>query len=139
MPPEDLISRFTETPLEAMLAFSGIVIRMKTNCQAVADGLRRAFTPCTAGSLLEPDIILKVVAESEDDSELEAAATLHRLSHDGLFFISLGRKSFIACDRQTREAISFVSPSLITDEKRFSQHFLPALIAMLEEFMEAPF
>jgi hypothetical protein len=137
MPQTDLIKRFTETPLETMLGLFGTNIRLETNCQAVADQLRRALTSCTTSALVAPDFILRVIAESEDDPEFETVPTVHRLSHNGLSFVSLGYKSFLACDRQARQGISFISQNLVTDEKRFSQHFLPALISLLTESIEA--
>jgi hypothetical protein len=131
MPQEDLIKRFTQTPLQSMLALFGANIRLETNCQVLADWLWRALTPGTASVLDAPDFVLRVVAEPEDDLAIETA-TVHRLSHEGLSFISLGRQSFLACDRQTRHGICFISWNLATDEKRFSQSFLPALILLLE-------
>jgi hypothetical protein len=133
MPQPDVIRRFAETPLETILGLSGINIRLKTNCQPLADQLRRALTPFPASSLDTPDFTLRVVAESEDDPELEVHPTVHHLSHDGLSFISLGRNSFLACDRQARQGISFVSRNLLTDEAQFNRCFLPALIQLLKE------
>jgi hypothetical protein len=138
VPQTDLIRRFANTPFETMLGLSGASIRLETNCQAVADQLQRALGPCPACAFETPDFVFRVVAESEADVDFEAAPTVHRLGHDGLSFISLGRSSFLACDRQARRGISFVSQSLVTDEKRFSQHFLPALILLLKKSVEAP-
>jgi hypothetical protein len=136
MSPTDLIKRFTKTPFETMLKLSGTNIRVETNCQAVTDQLRRILTPCIASALVVPDFILRVVAESEDDPEFETVSTVHCLSHNGLSFVSLGQKSFLACDRLAREAISFVSLDLVTDEESFRQRFLPALILILKESIE---
>src|ERR1700674_2997025 len=95
----DFIKRFTPTPIEAGFEVSGTRVRLETNCQTLADQLRRAL-PCSASALDAPDFVLRVVAESEDDLEFEAAPTVHRLSRNGLSFTSLGHKSFLACDRQ---------------------------------------
>lgn len=133
----DFIKRFTSTPFETTLELSGTRIRLQTNCQAAADQLRGALPPCAASDLGRTDFVLRVVVESDADLEFEAARAPDRFSHDGLSFISLGQKSFLACDRQARRGISFISQALVTDEKRFSQHFLPALILLLKEFIEA--
>jgi hypothetical protein len=133
----DFIKRFTPTPIEAAFELSGTSIRLETNCQAVADRLQQALTPCTASASDAPCFVLRVVAESEDDPEFETAPTVHRMSHDGLSFISLGCKSFLACDHHAHQGISFVSQNLVTDEKWFGEYFLPALISLLTESIEA--
>ena len=136
MPQSDLIKRFTETPFEAMLSLSGTSIRVETNCRAVIDQLGCALAPCPAGPLAVPDFVLRVVAESDQDFDPGLTSCIHRLSRNGLSFISLGQKSFLACDRQARQAISFVSENLVTDEGRFSQYFLPALVSLLKDSIE---
>jgi hypothetical protein len=134
----DFIKRFTPTPVETVVELSGTRIRLETNCQAAADQLRRAFAPCTAHTLNAPDFVLRLVAESEDEFEFESGPVVYRLSHDGLSFISLGHKSFLACDRVGRRGISFISESLVKDEKMFEQFMVPALRSLLNEFIDAP-
>jgi hypothetical protein len=134
----DFIKRFTPTPVETVVELSGTRIRLETNCQAAADQLRRAFATRAARTFSAPDFVLRLVAESEDEFECEAGAVVHRLSHDGLSFVSLGRKSFIACDRVGRHGISFISENLVKDEKMFEQCFVPALLSLLGEFIDAP-
>jgi len=133
----DLIKRFTKTPFETRLGLSGTSIRVETNCQVVADRLRQVLMPCTASDLDTPDFVLRLVAESEDELDFETAAVPTRLSYDGLSFISLGQKSFLACDRRTRQGICFIPENLVTDEKWFNQHFLQVLISMLKDSIEA--
>lgn len=132
----DLMKRFTETPLETMVWLSGTKIHVETNCQAVVNGLERALTPRTASVPDCPDFVLRVVAESDGNFELAPASSIHHLSHDGLSFISLGQKSFLACDRQARQAICFISQNLATDDRQFSHQFLPALLSLLKESIE---
>ena len=133
MPQTDLIKRFSETLLETTFWLSGTTIHVRTNCQAVADQFGRAFGPSKTSA---PDFVLRVVVESEEDVEPRPASGVHQLRHDGLSFISLGQESFLACHRQARQAIYFISQSLVTDEVRFSQRFLPALISLLNGSLE---
>lgn len=119
MPQTDLIKRFTETSLETKFWLPGTSIRVQTNCQAVADQLVRALAPSTTNA---PDFVLRIVAESEEDVEPGPASGIHHPGHNGLSFISLGQKSFPACDRQARRGICFIPQSIVTDEVRFSQH-----------------
>jgi hypothetical protein len=129
----DLMKRFTETPLEIVLELSGSRIRVETNSQAVADLLLRTLTPSASGAFQTPDFVLRVVVEFDDNFVLERAPTVHRLSHDGLSFVSLGQRSFLACDRQGREGICFISQKLVSDEKQLSAYVLPALISLINE------
>lgn len=62
--------------------------------------------------------------------------SIYRQSRDGLAFASIGRKSFLACDLQTRQGVSFISESLVLEEKLFQQHFLPTLTALLTESLD---
>jgi hypothetical protein len=119
MPQTDLIKRFTETSLETKFWLPGTSICVQTNCQAVADQLVRALAPSTTNA---PDFVLRIVAESEEDVEPGPASGIHHPGHNGLSFISLGQKSFLACDRQARRGICFIPQSIVTDEVRFSQH-----------------
>jgi hypothetical protein len=135
MPQADLMNRFTETPLDAVLWLSGISIRVETNCQAVVDQLERAHTPSMESAGDAPDFLLRVVAESED-FDLGLASGIYHLSHDGLSFISLGQKSFLPCDRQTHQAMCFISQNLATDDAQFSQQFLAARLSLLAESIE---
>jgi hypothetical protein len=134
----DFIKRFTPTPLETVVELSGTRIRLETNCQAAADQLRRAFATRAARTFNAPDFVLRLVAESEDEFEFEAGPVVHRLSHDGLSFISLGHKSFLACDLVGRRGISFISENLVKDERMFEQFFVPALRSLLSDFIDAP-
>jgi hypothetical protein len=134
----DFIKRFTPTLVETVVELSGTRIRLETNCQAAADQLRRAFATRAARTFNAPDFVLRLVAESEDEFEFEAGPVVHRLSHDGLSFISLGHKSFLACDLVGRRGISFISENLVKDERMFEQFFVPALRSLLSDFIDAP-
>jgi hypothetical protein len=130
MTPPDLMKRFTGTPFEITLGLSGRSIRVETNSQAVAEQLQRSLTPSASPT---PDFVLRIVAEFDPDLNLEGDSIIHRLSHDGLSFISLGQKNFLACDQQAREAICFISQNLVTDEQRFHSYIVSALRSLFTE------
>src|SRR5277367_423781 len=90
MPIPDLMKRFIETPFESVLGLSGRRIRVQTNSQALAGQLQRTLTPFASSAFQAPDFVLRVVVEFDDDLDLERAPTIHRLSRDGLSFLSLG-------------------------------------------------
>ncbi len=133
----DLLRRFTPTPFEAYFKLRGTVVRLETNCQIVADQMAGVLPRATADGLSAPSCLWRVVAESETD--LEAAAlsqSLYRLSDDGLAFIGMGQKSFLAYDRRTREGIAFIPERVALDEGLFREFFLPAFVSLLEESTE---
>ena len=129
------MKRFAPTSFETVVEVCGASIGLQTNYEAVADRLRRART--RTGSADAPDFVARIVREPEEDLELGPAFGILRLSRDGLSFIGLGYKSFHSCDQRPRQGISFVFQSRVTDEKRFSQFFLPTLISLLRESIEA--
>jgi hypothetical protein len=59
------------------------------------------------------------------------------MSHGGLAFVRVGHRSFLAYDRQARQGISFISETLVRNDKMFSQYLLPALMSLLNESIEA--
>jgi hypothetical protein len=134
----DLVKRFTETPLEAQLELLGTNIRVETNCQAIADKLSHALAPSTVEHSHVSNFVLRVVVEADEDSEPTADFEVLRMSHGGVSFITMGQKTFIACDRQAQLGISFISQNFLTDEEQFQGRFLPALIQLLSESIEAP-
>ena len=137
MPIPDLMKRFTETPFNIVLGLSGRSIRVETNSQAVTDQLQRTLTPSAVSAFQTPDFVLRVVVEFDDNLDFEGVPSIHRMSHDGLSFVSLGEKSFVACDRQGREGICFISQSLVTDENQLSSYVLPAVISFVKESIGA--
>jgi hypothetical protein len=130
----DFIKRFTPTPFAATFALPATSIRVETNCRAVVDRLLNVFAPADLNDSDRPGFVWRIVAESENDLEPVAeSSSVHGLSYAGLSYISLGQKSFLACDRQARRGLSFISQNVVADEKLFSQCFLPALISLMNE------
>jgi hypothetical protein len=136
----DLVKRFTPTPFEMRLQLSGSVVLLATNSQRVVSQLESVLRPWSGDALSPPDFFWRIVLETEDDPVLfNEPLSVHCQSHAGLSFINIGWKSFLACDRHARRGISFISQNLVTDEKRFSQYYLPALISLLHEANETSF
>ena len=130
--PIDLIKRFTPTPLTATLSMDGITLRVATNDQFVLDRLQLSCDAigddCFDARLSE----WRIVVDEEDDAP-DHDSTLQGFAHDGLSFIRLARGSFIGGDRLANLGISFIERSLIQDDQRFRQTFLPAFLLMLHE------
>lgn len=134
--PEDLVKRFTGTPLEVRFPLFGTTIRLTTNSSMVRD----RFTACAQGnSDLPTEFQCRVVAEDIDDPALaDGRPSVTRVRNNGLSLINIGQKSFLALDADGRTAVSFISERLITDEALFRSYFLLALTLLFECSENAP-
>jgi len=110
------------------------VVRRQT--RHAVDHRGRALTPCAASALDLLDFVLRVAAEPKEDFELGAASCIRHLAQDGLSFLSSEQKSFLAGERKTRQEMCSISQNLATDGRRFSQHFLSALVSVHTESVE---
>ncbi len=117
MSPADLIKRFTEALIETRLRVSAVSIRVRTNRYAVANLLFRLAASRVAGAPDVVDFVRRVVAESEDLLEVRHRSHINHLSHDGLPFMDLGRRSIVARDGQARPEICFISQKLVSGQK----------------------
>jgi hypothetical protein len=133
--PIDLLKRFTPTPFEVVLELSGITIRMATNSDVMRDRLRM-FLPSAAENQRNTGSFWRIVVEPERDA-CDESPSVHRMSHGGLAFVRVGNRSFLAYDGQARQGISFISENFVRNDEMFSQYFLPALMLLLNEPIEA--
>jgi hypothetical protein len=135
MPKADLIKRFTKTPFETLLRLSDTRIRVETNCQCVADQVRQAPTSCTASALDNSDFVLRLVAEFEDDLEIETAGTVHCLSTMACPSSPWGRRSsWLATGKLAKESV--LSPRTSLPTKSGLASFLPGPFSLLEQCLE---
>jgi hypothetical protein len=131
----DLVKRFSPTPLVAILTLNGMIVRVATNYHLVLDRLRVASTASGENRSEPPTVDWRIVMESDGD-ESDGEFTLHGFTHDGLSFIRISHRSFLAGDRQARCGISFVARDVIREERLFGQYFFPALMSILNEMKE---
>ena len=132
--PIDLLKRFTRTPLEAAFELSGTTIRLATNSDAMIDRLRMFLPPAKARC--HAKLSWRIVVEPEGEA-CDESPSVHRMSHGGLAYVRIGHRSFLAYDWQARQGISFISENFASNEKTFSQRFLPALMSLLNESIDA--
>jgi hypothetical protein len=136
--PADALRRFTPTLIESSFALHRATVSVATNCQFLADRLLDAFASPDREPMAAPVFVWRVVVESDDDLELGTDPVgSRRLSLDGLAFVSIGQRSFLACDLQVRQGVSFMSKRFVYDETLFRQYFLPALTSLVIESTEA--
>jgi len=68
------------------------------------------------------------------DEGLKSLAVSSRyVSDDGISFVTIGRRSFLAYDERTHRGISFVSEGLIRDPTLFVETFFPGFLSLLLE------
>jgi hypothetical protein len=132
--PIDLLKRFTRTPLEVAFELSGTTIRSATNSQVVRDRLR-TFLP-SAKAHCDARLFWRIVVEPDHEA-CDESPSVHRMSHGGLAYVRIGRRSFLAFDWQAHQGVSFISENLASNERMFSQYFLPALMSLLNESIKA--
>jgi hypothetical protein len=135
--PIDALRRFTPTPLETTFEQDGVTVGVATNCQVLVDRILGALVVSGTGLLRLHSFTWRIVVEPDDQLELDTESLNgYRLTRGGLAFVSIGRRSFLACDLRTRQGVSFISECLAFEEGLFQRHFLPALIALLKESPE---
>jgi hypothetical protein len=134
--PIDLVNRFALTHLECTVNVSGKLISLATNCPELLRQIADLAPECGEADIGQPDCSWRIVIEPEEpemDELLKSASSSRYVSDEGLSFVTIGRRSFLAYDERTRRGISFVSEGLIRDPTLFAESFLPGLLSLLPE------
>jgi hypothetical protein len=137
--PIDLVQRFARTPLQSTFHLRGSVICLKTNCPDLLT--RMATMAAKSGqansepaNMAQPDCFWRIVIETETDKELNPVASGSRhVSDNGISFVTIGRRSFLAYDAQLQRGISFLSERLVRDQTLFVELFLPGFLSLLPD------
>jgi hypothetical protein len=134
--PIDLLKRFTRTPFEVTFELSGTTILLATNSEVMRDRLRMFLPSAEAEGQCKAGSFWRIVVEPEREA-CDESPRVHHLSNGGLAFVRVGNGSFLAYDGQARQGISFIAENLLRNEKMFSRYFLPALMSLLNQSIEA--
>jgi hypothetical protein len=130
--PIDLVNRFALTYLQSTFNMFGNVISLATNSPDLLSRMANLATECEQADIGQPDRSWRIVIEPETDEVLKPAALNSRyVSDDGISFVTLGQRSFLAYDARTRKGISFVSEGLVRDPTLFFETFLPSFLSLL--------
>ena len=130
--PIDLVNRFALTYLQSTFNMFGNVISLATNSPDLLSRMANLATECEQADIGQPDRSWRIVIEPETDEVLKPAALSSRyVSDDGISFVTLGQRSFLAYDARTRKGISFVSEGLVRDPTLFVETFLPSFLSLL--------
>jgi hypothetical protein len=132
--PIDLVNRFALTPLESTFNLSGRVISLATNCPDLLSLIANLAPECGEADAGQLDCSWRIVTEPETDEVLRSVALGSRhVSDDGISFVTIDQRSFLAYDERTRRGISFVSEGLIRDPTLFVETFLRGFLSLLPE------
>ena len=132
--PIDLVNRFAVTHLQCTFKVRGAVISLATNCADLLSRIANLAPEWGEADGGQPDCSWRIVTEPEMDEVSKSVALRNRyVSDDGIAFVTIGRRSFLAYDERTRSGISFVSEGLIRDPTSFVETFLPGFLSLLPE------
>ncbi len=133
--PIDLVSRFTLTHLQSTFNVSGNVISLATNCPDLLNRIA-GLTECGEADAAQLDCSWRIVTEPETDTDKElksVALSSRHVCDEGISFVTIGQRSFLAYDERTRTGISFLSEALVRDPTLFVETFLPGFLSLLPE------
>lgn len=114
---QDLMRRFTETPLAANLQLMRRTVRLETNHPAVLELARKFFERHQYGTGGPAEFTWRLVCES-DPRVQSTAVPLSAFSDSGLRYVNFGQRSFLAVDLETRQAIGFLAERFFEGELR---------------------
>ena len=132
--PVDLINRFALTPMQGTFNWSGKVISLATNSADLSSRMANFATQCEAADVAQPDCSWRIVTEPETDEAWESIRVSSRyVGDEGISFVTIGQRSFLAYDERTRKGIAFVSEALVRDPTLFVETFLPGFLSLLSK------
>lgn len=125
----DPLRRFTPTLSGTDLCVMGRTVRLETNCPLLLKIARQAFSRYGQPSQRQPQFRWRIV--SEVGGLLKPPwPEMTAFSDEGLRYINIGQRSYLAIDLEAREAVAFLSEELAKDEPGFNSVFLPTLYDM---------
>jgi len=120
---QDPLRRFTPTLFIANLPLLGRTVRFATDCPAIFKRTLRALERYGGTPASRPDFLWRIINEPRVKMKPpwpERSA----FSDDGLRFINIGQRSFVAVDLDAREGVGFLAEGLASDEAGFATFFL---------------
>ena len=127
----DPTKRLTTTPLAAELCAAGCAVRLETNNAAILWLVASCLRPRSQYHPVHTRFLWRLV--SDDDAGIHGSAeSFSGASADGLQFINMGQRGFMAMDAAARCAVGFLSKELLNDVDRFRNLVLARLIMLTE-------
>jgi hypothetical protein len=125
----DPLRRLTLTPHVADLPVMGRTIRLETNSPTVLKRTLQLFERYRGSSMGIPDFLWKIVSESNPQMR-PPWPQISAFSGDGLRFVNIGQRSFLAIDLEAREAVAYLAEGLVADGAGFACPFIDTLFCM---------
>ena len=126
---KDPLRRLTPTPYAADLRIMGRTVRLETNSQTVLRQTRRVFEHYRWTPSGHPEFFWRIVTEA-DSNITPPWPEISAFSDEGLRFVSIGPRGFLAIDLEAREAVGFLSEELVKDKPGFTCVVLATLFDM---------
>jgi hypothetical protein len=131
---QDLIGRFTPTPLCVEVHAIERTIRVETNSPSILELMRRALQDCgegTQGSTSSAPPAFRWRLVSDPLAGLKPPwPEASGVSDEGLRYASFGQSGFVAVDLASREAVGFLAEELMRDDVGFKGTVLGTLFSM---------
>jgi len=120
---QDPLRRFTSTPFLADIPLLGRTVRFATDSPAIFERTLRLVERYGRTPAGRPDFFWRIINEPRVPMQPpwpERSA----FSDDGLRFINIGQRSFVAVDLDARQGVGFLAEGLASDEAGFATFFL---------------
>lgn len=131
---QDLIGRFTPTPLHAEVSALRRTIRLETNSSAILRLMRCLLEDDGASAprrtTSAPAVFRWRLVSDPAVAPKSPWTPASIVSDEGLRYASFGQSSFVAVDLASRQAVGFVAEPLTRDEAAFKESVLSALFSM---------
>jgi hypothetical protein len=119
----DLLRRFTPTPYVTDLRVMSRTVRLETNSPRVLQVVQEFFKQHQfkrhqGGPRENPDFVWRIVSEPSPRMSLPDV-NLAAFSDQGLRFVNIGQKSFLAVDLDRREGVAFLGEQFVEGDPRF--------------------
>lgn len=132
--PIDLVKRFALTHLQRTFNVSGKVVSLATNCPDLLSRIADLAPEWGEADVGQLDCSWRIVTEPETDEVFKSLALKScYVNDDGISFVTIGHRSFLAYDKRTRRGISFMAEGLVRDPTLFVKTFLPGFLSLLPE------
>jgi len=125
----DLLRRFTPTPLVGRIRAMERAIRLETNSPIVVEHTRRLLGANDEAMSGEADCVWRIVTEAGFGFK-PAWPEITAFCDEGLVFINIDQRGFLAADLSAREAVGFMAEEWVNGELGFRGPFLEMLFSI---------
>lgn len=107
----------------------GHSIRLETNSAVILERACDTFAKYDRIRVERPEFMWRVVSEPDQNFDL-LWPEMTAFSDEGLSFVNIGARSFLAVDRSSREAVGFLPEEMTQDPLGFMRRFFAMLFSL---------